>query len=221
MEKLRHVDINDFPITWEDDERVNFEESTDIVLDNLKTLGMCYMSVADMTPKFWKKFPNLQVLRLHINEFGDVPNYSGCFDFPSTLKVLSLSDIFLTEEIVSKIARLKQLETLKLSEIYFTEEKNWDLIDNSFYTLRVLKLHHVFMTRWICSEVSFPLLQKLVIKSCSKLEEIPFSFANIPKLQLIKLIDCSDSIIHSALKIKEDVQELLGVDYVNLHILKD
>ncbi|MCD7472536.1 hypothetical protein HAX54_013794 [Datura stramonium] len=221
MKKLRHVDINDFPITWEDDERVNFEESTDIVLDKLKTLGMCYMSVADMTPKFWEKFPNLQVLRLHINEFGEVPNYSGCFDFPSTLKVLSLSDIFLTDEIVSSIAKLVYLETLKLSEIYFTGEKIWDLNDNQFYGLKVLKLHHVFMTRWICSDESFPLLEKLVIKSCSKLEEIPFSFADIMSLQLIKLIDCSDSIIHSAVKIKEDIQELVGVDYLNLHILKN
>lgn len=56
---------------------MNFEESTDIVLDNLKTLGMCYMSMADMTPKFWKKFPHLEELRLHIDDIGDVPNYSG------------------------------------------------------------------------------------------------------------------------------------------------
>ncbi|PHT33685.1 hypothetical protein CQW23_25485 [Capsicum baccatum] len=77
LEKLRHVDINEFPIRWEDGERVKFEESTDVVLHNLKTLGMCSMSLADMTPKFWNKFPNIEQLRLHIDQFGDVPYYSG------------------------------------------------------------------------------------------------------------------------------------------------
>ncbi|KAM3269466.1 hypothetical protein P3S67_030348 [Capsicum chacoense] len=51
LEKLRHVDINEFPIRWADGERVKFEETADVVLHNLKTLGMCFMSVADMTPE--------------------------------------------------------------------------------------------------------------------------------------------------------------------------
>ncbi|XP_047261675.1 putative late blight resistance protein homolog R1B-17, partial [Capsicum annuum] len=105
LEKLRHVDINEFPIRWADGERVKFEESTDVVLHNLKTLGTCSMSVADMTPKFWNKFPNLEQLRLHIDEFGDVPYYSGSRlmtleMFPSRLRNLSLSETFLTDEIV-------------------------------------------------------------------------------------------------------------------------
>ncbi|PHT96718.1 hypothetical protein BC332_34355 [Capsicum chinense] len=199
LEKLRHVDVNEFPIRWEDREQVKFEECTDIVLHNLKTLGRCSMSVADMTPKFWNKFPNLEQLRLHIDEFGDVPYYSDSRlmtleMFPSRLRNLSLSETFLTDEIVSSIAKLQHLETLKLSEIYFTGEKHWDLGDKMFEELRVLKLHRVFMTEWICSEESFPVLECLVIRSCSKLEEIPTSFADIQTLRLIKVIDCSNSV---------------------------
>ncbi|XP_070015993.1 putative late blight resistance protein homolog R1A-3 [Nicotiana sylvestris] len=63
MAKLRHVDINEFSIKW--------EESSEIVLHNLKALGMCYMSVSDMTPMFWGKFPNLEELSVHIDEFGN------------------------------------------------------------------------------------------------------------------------------------------------------
>ncbi|XP_016493067.1 putative late blight resistance protein homolog R1B-16 isoform X1 [Nicotiana tabacum] len=208
MAKLRHVDINEFSITWEENERVNFVESSEIVLYNLKTLGMFYMSVADMTPNFWGKFPNLEELKLHIDEFGDVPDDSVLsikLDFPSSLKVLSLCDIFLTDEIVLTIARLRQLETLKLSEIYLTGEKILDLNDNEFPVLRVLKLHHVFMIRWICSNASssFPLLETLVIKSCSKLEEIPYSFADIEALQFIEVIKCGKSVLESALEIQE------------------
>ncbi|XP_009797439.1 putative late blight resistance protein homolog R1B-12 [Nicotiana sylvestris] len=208
MAKLRHVDINEFSITWEENERVNIVESSEIVLYNLKTLGMFYMSVAHMTPNFWEKFPNLEELRLHIDEFGDVPDdsvLSRKFDFPSSLKFLSLCDIFLTDEVVLTIARLRHLETLKLSEIYFTGEKLLDLNDNEFPALRVLKLHHVFMMQWICSDASssFALLETLVIKSCSKLEEIPYSFGDIETLQFIKVISCRKSVLESALQIQE------------------
>ncbi|PHT29774.1 hypothetical protein CQW23_30622 [Capsicum baccatum] len=208
LEKLRHVDINEFPIRWGDGERVKFEESTYIVLHNLMTLGTCSMSVADMTPKFWNKFPNLEQLRLHIDEFGDVPYYSdsrlmALEMFPSRLSNLSLSETFLTDEIVSSIAKLQHLETLKLSEIYFTGKKDWDLSDKTFKRLKFLKLHNVFMTKWICSDESFPLLEYLVIKSCSKLEEIPLSFADVPTLRLIKVTDCSKSAGDSALRLKK------------------
>ncbi|KAM3328331.1 hypothetical protein P3S68_033023 [Capsicum galapagoense] len=226
LEKLRHVDINEFPIRWEDGERVKFKESTDIVLHNLKTLGTCSMSLADMTPKFWNKFPNLEQLRLHIDEFGDVPYYSGSrlmtLDmFPTRLRKLSLSETFLTDEIVSSIAKLQHLETLKLSEIYFTGEKHWDLGDNTFKVLRVLKLHRVFMTQWYCSDAyeSFPSLEYLVIKSCSKLEEIPLSFADVPTLRLIKVTDCSKSVGDSALKIEKEMEEY-GCE-LQVHILKN
>ncbi|PHU02070.1 hypothetical protein BC332_27321 [Capsicum chinense] len=225
LEKLRHVDINEFPIRWADGERVKFEEPTDVVLHNMKTLGTCSMSVADMTPKFWNKFPNLEQLRLHIDEFGDVPYYSDSRlmtleMFPSRLRNLSLSETFLTDEIVSSIAKLQHLETLKLSEIYFTGEKHWDLGDKMFEELRVLKLHRVFMTEWICSEESFPVLECLVIRSCSKLEEIPTSFADIQTLRLIKVIDCSNSVGDSALLINQYVEEMCGEDLLQVDILE-
>ncbi|KAM3269467.1 hypothetical protein P3S67_030349 [Capsicum chacoense] len=225
LEKLRHVDISEFPIRLEDREQVKFEECTDIVLHNLKTLGRCSMSVADMTPKFWNKFPNLEQLRLHIDEFGDVPYYSDSRlmtleMFPSRLRNLSLSETFLTDEIVSSIAKLQHLETLKLSEIYFTGEKHWDLSDKMFKVLRVLKLHRVFMTEWICSEESFPELECLVIRSCSKLEEIPTSFGDIRSLRLIKVIDCSNSVGDSALLINQYVEEMCGEDLLQVDILE-
>ncbi|KAF3636026.1 putative mediator of RNA polymerase II transcription subunit 25-like [Capsicum annuum] len=224
LEKLRHVDINEFPIRWEDGERVKFEETADVVLHNLKTLGTCFMSVADMTPKFWNKFPNLEQLRLHIDEFGDVPYYSdsrlmALEMFPSRLRNLSLSETFLTDEIVSSIAKLQHLETLKLSEIYFTGEKHWDLSDNTFEELKFLKLHRVFMIHWYCSDESFPSLKYLVIKSCSKLEEIPLSFVEVPTLQLIKIIDCSNSVGDSALKIEKEMEEYDCE--LQVHILKN
>uniref|UniRef100_M0ZJN9 NBS-LRR resistance protein n=2 Tax=Solanum tuberosum TaxID=4113 RepID=M0ZJN9_SOLTU len=215
MSKLRHVDINEFPVTvWDEDDK------DDIVLDNLKTLGMCSMSAADMTWEFWKKFANLEELRLHINEFENHVPYHFCF-FPLRLRCLSLSEIFLTDGLVSSITNLRCLETLKLSEIYFAGEKYWDLGDSTFVQLKFLKLHRVFMTKWSCSEESFPCLEYLVIKNCPKLEEIPDSFADIPTLQLIKVINCSESVRNSAQNIKEDVENTEGNERLQLHIPKN
>ncbi|KAH0671779.1 hypothetical protein KY290_023965 [Solanum tuberosum] len=212
MSKLRHVDINEFPVTvWEED------DADHIVLDNLKTLGMCSMSAADMTWEFWKKFANLEELKLHINEFEDHVHYHFCF-FPLRLRCLSLSEIFLTDELVSIITNLRCLETLKLSEIYFAGEKHWNLSDYTFEQLKFLKLHRVFMTKWSCSEESFPRLEYLVIKSCPKLEEIPDTFADIPTLQLIKVINCSESVRDSAKNIKEKVEYTQGNERLQLHI---
>ncbi|XP_004238960.1 putative late blight resistance protein homolog R1B-17 isoform X2 [Solanum lycopersicum] len=221
MSKLRHVDINEFPITvW--------EEEDDIVLDNLKTLGMCCMSVADMTRKFWDKFPNLEEVKLHINEFGDhVSDYPSSalmnldtIILPSRLKCLSLSEMFLTHELVSSIAELRCLETLKLSEIYFAGS-HWVLGAYTFEQLKFLKLHHVFMTKWSCIEESFPCLEYLVIKSCPKLEEIPEAFVYIPRLRLIKVINCSESVRDSAQRIKQDVEDIEGDERLQLHIPKN
>ncbi|KAG5603768.1 hypothetical protein H5410_025260 [Solanum commersonii] len=207
MSKLRHVDINEFPVTvWEEDH---------IVLDNLKTLGMCSMLAADMTRKFWDKFPNLEELKLHINEFGDHIPYHFCF-FPLRLRCLSLSEIFLTDGLASSITNLRCLETLKLSEIYFAGEKHWDLSDYTFEQLKFLKLHRVFMTKWSCSVESFPCLEYLVIKSCPKLEEIPDSF-KIIQLRSIKVIDCRNSVGDSAVTIKK-VSEDLYLSSIQLHI---
>ncbi|PHU02069.1 hypothetical protein BC332_27320 [Capsicum chinense] len=140
--------------------------------------------------------------------------------FPSRLRNLSLSETFLTFETVSSIAKLQHLATLKLSEINFTGGKHWDLSDKTFERLKFLKLHRVFMTWWDCSYESFPQLECLVIKSCSKLEEIPSNFADIPTLRLIKVIDCSNSVGDSALLIKEDMEQY-GYELLQVHILKN
>ncbi|MCD7472533.1 hypothetical protein HAX54_013791 [Datura stramonium] len=167
----RHVDISEFSITWEED---------DEQVINLRTLGLCYVSVTDMTPKFWGKFPNLEELKLHIDVFGDITNYS-------------VSDQLMRLEMFPGVLRFW--------------EKIWDLNDNQFYRLKVLKLHRVFMTRWICSDESFPMLEKLIIKSCSKLEEIRWLW-QIPTTELIKVIDCSDWVEISALNIEKEARRI-------------
>ncbi|KAM3269472.1 hypothetical protein P3S67_030354 [Capsicum chacoense] len=122
MKKLRHVDISEFSFIWEDSEQ---EESSQTVLDHLKTFGKCRVSMGDMNRKFWWRFPNLEELKLSIVNFHGMLNHSlfptpeihnrlecleisfpvgfsrssGWFEsvFPLNLKELSLAGISLTD----------------------------------------------------------------------------------------------------------------------------
>ncbi|PHU02068.1 hypothetical protein BC332_27319 [Capsicum chinense] len=247
MKKLRHVDISEFSFIWEDSEQ---EESSQTVLDNLKTFGKCRVSMGDMNRKFWWRFPNLEELKLSIVNFHGMLNHSlfptpeihnrlecleisfpvgfsrssGWFEsvFPLNLKELSLAGISLTDEIVSSIAALEKLEILKLFFIYFADNPQWNVTDDQeFKALKYLKLELVDMDVWESSETPFPALEKLVIKDCEQLEEIPSCFAEIATLRLIKVINCSESVRNSARSIKDDVENTQGYDRLQVHIPKN
>ena len=72
------------------------------------------------------------------------------------------------------------------------------------------------MKEWEASEESFPVLEKLVIKG-GYIKEIPPSFADIPTLKLIQLINCMESVGVSAMNIKREIEENTGCD--NLHVV--
>ncbi|XP_004238957.1 putative late blight resistance protein homolog R1A-10 [Solanum lycopersicum] len=248
MKKLRHVDISEFSFLWVDDEQE--KSSQHVLLDNLKTFGKCRVSLADMNRKFWWRFPNLEELSLSVVNFHGMPNHSlfptpeihnrlqsleisfpiglstptGGFKsvFPMNMRLLSLAGISLTEQVVTSIAALQKLETLKLFFIHFPNNNTrWDVTDREFKVLKYLKLELVDMNQWEASDTSFPMLEKLVIKDCEQLEEIPSSFADISTLRLIKLINCSESVRESAQRIKRDVEDTEGVERLQLHIPKN
>ncbi|PHT39222.1 hypothetical protein CQW23_22795 [Capsicum baccatum] len=242
MQKLRHVDIQDFSFKWEDNDRAIFEESSETVLPNLKTFGKCRIYLADKTPEFWWRFPNIEQLKLHFIEPGyevDMPNLeelpvqslelcfsrpisgykstgrANCVVFPSNLNDLSLDRLCLTEKAVSQLAKLQNLESLKL-RVYFKSEDIctcWDVSDYEFQALKYLNLQNVLVTEWRSSEASFPVLEQLILNNCViQCGQIPCNFVDIPTLKLIKLIHCDRSLGFSALNIKKEVEEISGCD---------
>ncbi|XP_047264803.1 putative late blight resistance protein homolog R1B-16 [Capsicum annuum] len=248
MQKLRHVDIQDFSFKWEDNDRAIFEESSETVLPNLKTFGKCRIYLADKTPEFWWRFPNIEQLKLHFIEPGyevNMPNLeelpvqslelcfsrpisgykstgrANCVVFPSNLNDLSLDRLCLTEKAVSQLAKLQNLESLKLRDVYFKSEDIlqpgystcWDVSDYEFQALKYLNLQNVLVTEWRSSEASFPVLEQLILNNCViQCGQIPCNFVDIPTLKLIKLIHCDRSLGFSALNIKKEVEEISGCD---------
>ncbi|OIT36625.1 PREDICTED: putative late blight resistance protein homolog R1A-4 [Nicotiana attenuata] len=242
LQQLRHLNIVlVVPWNENVNDRAFFEESSE-TLPNLKTFEMFHISFnAIVTKKFWEKFPNIEKVKIRLDDIHDEDcSFSPTPDdvlyieelplqslhlrytetiasldsivLPSYLKELSLDSILLTDEVVSNIARLRNLENLKLNFIFFyTEFKMslsehfdypicWDVSNYEFQALKCLKLLNVQLAEWRTSEASFPVLEKLVINDCGRLEEIPSSFVDIPTPKMIKLIWCTQTIVDSALE---------------------
>ncbi|KAJ8531013.1 hypothetical protein K7X08_025744 [Anisodus acutangulus] len=142
------------------------------------------------------------------------------FSFPSNIKVFKLVSDLLTAEAVATIAGLPNLEILILKLVSFEQQMwgsrdTWDVGDIVFLVLKILKLKHLMIYKWNTFETFFPILEQLVICSCSYLEKIPPSFANILTLETIKMIHCnkySNSLESSTLKIKEEVESRTGYE---------
>ncbi|XP_019189613.1 PREDICTED: putative late blight resistance protein homolog R1C-3 [Ipomoea nil] len=129
--------------------------------------------------------------------------------FPLQLKKLTLSGINLSERDLTVIGTLQWLEVLKLENAF--HGKVWEVVEGGFYRLRFLLLEAKKLEPLKVYIDSFPCLERLVLKSCSCLEEIPSSFGEIFTLQSIELDRHSHpSVIASAKDIQANLLEYYG-----------
>uniref|UniRef100_M1BV00 Root-knot nematode resistance protein n=1 Tax=Solanum tuberosum TaxID=4113 RepID=M1BV00_SOLTU len=142
-------------------------------------------------------------------------NHPWDFHFPSSLKKLCLYDFPLTSDSLSTIARLPKLEELSLYDTIIHGEE-WNMgEEDPFENLKLLKLNQVTLSKWEVEEESFPKLEKLKLRRCRKLEEIPPSFGDIYSLKIIKLVR-SPQLEDSALNIKEYAEDMRGGDELQI-----
>nr|XP_016515227.1 PREDICTED: putative late blight resistance protein homolog R1B-23 [Nicotiana tabacum] len=220
--KLRHVDIKEFQFVWEDNDRSSSGDFQ--ILNNSNSSLLNRLPTPEFDMPNLEELP-LQSLEVGFSHFPIMPHYGigrgdYCLVFPSNLKDLSLHRIVLIENVASNIARLRNLERLKLRLIGFKDEdiKCWDVGDYKFPTLKYFNLRRVNMDEWCSSEASFPVLEKLVIRRCEYLQEIPSSFADIQTLKLIRLWGCKKSVEDSALNIKKEVEDITGCDSLQVQL---
>ncbi|KAM3234108.1 hypothetical protein P3L10_019467 [Capsicum annuum] len=178
------------------------------------------------TERYW--FPELDFLHeleylrvdfksSNTNDSGSsvVTNWSWDFHFPSKLKTLVLCDFPLASVLLSTIARLSNLEELFIIRTII-KGGEWNMREeDTFENLKFLKLDKVTLAKWEVGEKSFPVLEKIVLRECRELEEIPSSFGDIYPLKIIKLV-ASPQLKDSAQKIKEYVEETTGEDKVQI-----
>ncbi|XP_049386250.1 putative late blight resistance protein homolog R1A-3 [Solanum stenotomum] len=241
MEKLRHVEIANAKFDLGEDRQGIFEGSSK--LENLRILRHVRFTIleVDRVDVLLRRCPNLQQLEItfvRVDGFVEdtclifesltqlqilhltIDSFVSELHLPSNIKKLVLKGGCFMESAISFIAGLPSLEYLQLEDVDFvkwidTYLEGWYLQDITFDKLKFLKLVWLDISRWDASEESFPLLEKLVIKQCDNLEEIPLSLADIPTLKQIRLIRCENkSQEASAVRIKKEVEENEGNDRI-------
>ncbi|XP_042038714.1 putative late blight resistance protein homolog R1A-3 [Salvia splendens] len=132
--------------------------------------------------------------------------------FPSGLIKLTLGGSgFLWDEHTSIISDLPHLQVLKLRWRAFCGPK-WELYEGGFPWLKILVLEDLDIEQLIAESNHFPVLQKLLIRRCYKLQEIPIEMGDIPTLEVIEVKDCCESLIESVRHIKREQEELGNED---------
>lgn len=161
--------------------------------------------------------------------------------FPKRLRKLSLSGCAIPWEDMTIIGQLEHLEVLKLRQFAFhgsrgklsdeesteddeesteEDEESAELGDVSvwksrkweFEKLKYLLLEALDLGYWIANDTHFPSLEKLIIRHCYNLVEIPMEIGFIGPLELIEITDCSPSAVHSAHVIQEMMQNIPKID---------
>ncbi|PHU08080.1 hypothetical protein BC332_24569 [Capsicum chinense] len=157
----------------------------------------------------------VEVLSPYENSPLSIPSAKA---FPVTLKKLKLIDTDLSWEDLNIIGELPNLEVLKL-KYGACRGDEWHPIEGGFAGLKVLQLYESELKYWKATNDNFPILERLIITSCSELDELPIEFAEINSLRLIELKWCDPKLEDSAARIQQE-QEYLGNKPVDIHIVK-
>ncbi|XP_027172933.1 putative late blight resistance protein homolog R1A-3 [Coffea eugenioides] len=245
LKKLRHLELID-----EADKNYHFR-FPDNNLDNSSQLcDLDILSCLSLNPqkninKLLRKFPNIRKLRSSLNldkgcEYhvamdclshleslslscvvygGD--RYQLDFQFPLTIKKLTLSNFRLPWSKMAAIGNLPNLEVLKLHRRSF-EGEIWEMEVEKFPKVRFLKLASLHIVKWTASseyeyeeQDYFPRLQKLVLENCDALQEIPSCLGNSSTLEIIEVSKCPNC----TSSLEEIQEEQISNGYTDLKIL--
>ncbi|KAM3321068.1 hypothetical protein P3S67_008270 [Capsicum chacoense] len=126
--------------------------------------------------------------------------------FPATLKKLKLKSTSLSWSDLDIIAELPNLEVLKLIS-GACRGGEWHPNVRGFTRLKLLLIEHSSLKYWKATDDNFPVLERLLIRSCYHLTELPIEFAYIHSLQLIELRDCFPELEESAARIQKEQED--------------
>ncbi|MFS8034572.1 putative leucine-rich repeat domain superfamily [Helianthus anomalus] len=134
--------------------------------------------------------------------------------FPERLTRLTLSETYLEWNEIQTFGFLPNLEVLKQNVNACIGER-WEASDIGFGNLKLLKLQDLDVVKWEASSRQFPRLQRLVVRHCSMLQEIPDGIGEILTLELIEVSWCSELTARSATMIQKE-QERNGNDFLKV-----
>ncbi|XP_047972337.1 putative late blight resistance protein homolog R1B-14 [Salvia hispanica] len=137
--------------------------------------------------------------------------------FPKTLKKLKLSGWRFPWEDMKAIAALPHLQVLKLKDHAF-EGHTWDTFEESdeedgeerFVSLEYLLIEECDLKNWFTDKHQFLSLERLVLKRCAELDEIPNDIGHILTLQMIEIDGANPSLLECVQEIQKEQMEEHG-----------
>ncbi|XP_073119065.1 putative late blight resistance protein homolog R1A-10 isoform X2 [Henckelia pumila] len=124
------------------------------------------------------------------------------FQFPRSLKTLTLGGVKIAWHDLAIVGSLPNLEVLKLKDLACVGTE-WEPNENEFRELKVLVLEELDLKHWKADSNHFPSLQRLIIRWCHELVEIPSGMGESATLTTIGLCMCKASVLASANEILE------------------
>nr|GLL29589.1 uncharacterized protein LOC109184589 isoform X1 [Ipomoea trifida] len=107
---------------------------------------------------------------------------------------------------INVLCQLPRLKVLRLLSSGIGKE--WELSkEDVFHSLIYFEIFSTHLKHWKASDINFPILQRLLLRDCFQLREIPDSFADIWTLKSIELTRCLPSAVNSAKQIREHLQD--------------
>ncbi|XP_027171387.1 putative late blight resistance protein homolog R1B-14 [Coffea eugenioides] len=214
-------------------------------LCDLNTLSRVMLPSWDTIDKMFRKFPNIHKLKCSFYEANDSRdsadkvlaldflsglesltlkfiNHTGVlcqfeFQFPLTIRKLTLSGFLFPWSKISEIQNLPNLAVLKLLDGAF-QGKIWNMEEEEgFPKVSFLKIASLDIVNWTASEYMdcFPSLRKLVLEDCQFLEEIPSGLGS-STLETIEASDCPFSA--SFIQPLQEEQMDMGNTDLKIHI---
>ncbi|XP_009789038.1 putative late blight resistance protein homolog R1B-16 [Nicotiana sylvestris] len=130
--------------------------------------------------------------------------------FPKNLKKLSFSKTHVNLEDLRILSKLPKLEALKLKFCSSNIGMEWEVTEEGFPQLKFLLLSRLGIRHWRASSDHFPRLERLFLVECANMISIPEDFVEITTLQLIDIRMCKESVVNSAKKIQQEIEDNYG-----------
>ncbi|XP_073317047.1 putative late blight resistance protein homolog R1A-3 [Primulina huaijiensis] len=200
---------------------VTYLEFTTEVIEGLPNLKKLRVKYPWPKPELWPMFyinnlvylHQLEELNFELGAVGFEPNISR---FPQNLKKLTLKGSRIPWEKMSIVVSMPNLEVLKLMKESFIG-REWKITEE-FSSLKHLEMESMDLEDWIVESDHFPCLERLIIRLCDKLKEVPESIGDITTLKKLTVKKCNLDVEESVRKLQEQ-QRGLGNDDLIVHIV--
>ncbi|GER53527.1 disease resistance protein [Striga asiatica] len=201
----------------------NFKCTEEVVrrIPNVRKLGLLYEELEDLSFCCLNNIRRLNKLEsFACSFFRKRPCRSYLVQnliFPCSLIKLTLQGTELRWEdmALTTIGTLPYLQVLKLKFLSFVGFE-WVTVEGQFRSLEYLLIDSCDdLKSWKTDSTHFPQLKHIVLRSLSKLKEIPLSIGDITTLESIELEYCSESAVFSA---KDLVEEQVGLGNEGLRV---